>query len=103
MGETGTPRPPRQGTKQEQVLALLRRPEGAIVVAGAWAWQHPPPVPSCETRRTQLRAIECRRDSRAECAYQADDGAVLRREQELCRPSLAFESSDERHSQQMTS
>ena len=38
--EPGTPRKPREGTKQEQVLAMLRRPEGAtiaqIVEATGW-------------------------------------------------------------------
>ena len=38
---TGAPRKPREGTKQEQVLALLRRPEGAsgpgIAEATGWA------------------------------------------------------------------
>jgi hypothetical protein len=41
--ETGTPRKPREGTKQEAVLAMLRRPEGATVaqVADAMGWaQH---------------------------------------------------------------
>ncbi len=35
------PRPPRQGTKQQQVLAMLRRPEGATVaqIMGATGWQ----------------------------------------------------------------
>jgi len=35
------PRKPRTGTKQEQVLALLRRPEGATVaqIAEVTAWQ----------------------------------------------------------------
>lgn len=41
--EAGAPRKPREGTKQEQVLAMLRRPEGATVVqiaeATGWA-QH---------------------------------------------------------------
>ncbi|WP_439548860.1 DUF3489 domain-containing protein [Falsiroseomonas sp.] len=39
--EPGASRPPRQGTKQEQVLALLRRPEGATVaqVMEATGWQ----------------------------------------------------------------
>ena len=36
----GAPRPPREGTKQQAVLALLRRQEGAtiaqIMVATAW-------------------------------------------------------------------
>jgi hypothetical protein len=38
--ERGAPRKPREGTKQEQVLAMLRRPEGATVVeiADATAW-----------------------------------------------------------------
>ena len=38
-----TPRKPREGTKQEQVLAMLRRPEGATVarIAEATGWaQH---------------------------------------------------------------
>ena len=42
-GETGAPRKPREGTKQQAVLALLRHPEGTniaqIVAATAWA-QH---------------------------------------------------------------
>ena len=41
--EPGAPRKPREGTKQEAVLALLRRPEGATVaqVAEATGWaQH---------------------------------------------------------------
>ena len=41
--EPGTPRQPREGTKQEQVLAMLRRPEGATVaqIAEATGWaQH---------------------------------------------------------------
>jgi hypothetical protein len=41
--EPGTPRKPREGTKQEQVLAMLRRPEGATVaqIADATGWaQH---------------------------------------------------------------
>jgi predicted ArsR family transcriptional regulator len=35
------PRPRRQGTKQQQVLAILRRPEGATVaqIAEATGWQ----------------------------------------------------------------
>ena len=41
--DLNTPRKPREGTKQQTVLALLRRPEGAsiaqIVAATAWA-QH---------------------------------------------------------------
>jgi len=41
--EAGAPRKPREGTKQEQVLTMLRRPEGAtvaqIVEATGWA-QH---------------------------------------------------------------
>ncbi|MBX9750955.1 MAG: DUF3489 domain-containing protein [Roseococcus sp.] len=39
-GEPGAPRKPRDGTKQEQVLAMLRRPEGATVaqIAEATAW-----------------------------------------------------------------
>jgi len=38
--EPGTPRKPREGTKQEQVLAMLRRPEGATVaqIAEATGW-----------------------------------------------------------------
>jgi hypothetical protein len=41
--EPGAPRKPRAGTKQEQVLAMLRRPEGATVaqIAEATGWaQH---------------------------------------------------------------
>jgi len=41
--EPGTPRKPREGTKQEQVRAMLRRPEGATVaqIAEATGWaQH---------------------------------------------------------------
>ena len=41
--EPGTPRKPREGTKQEKVLAMLRRPEGATVaqIAEATGWaQH---------------------------------------------------------------
>jgi hypothetical protein len=41
--DPGAPRKPREGTKQEQVLALLRRPEGATVaqIAEATGWaQH---------------------------------------------------------------
>ncbi|WPB86401.1 DUF3489 domain-containing protein [Sediminicoccus rosea] len=41
--EVGAPRKPREGTKQEQVLAMLRRPEGATVaqIAEATGWaQH---------------------------------------------------------------
>lgn len=41
--EPGAPRKPREGTKQEQVLAMLRRPEGATVaqIAEATSWaQH---------------------------------------------------------------
>ncbi len=41
--EAGGPRKPREGTKQEQVLAMLRRPEGATVaqIAEATGWaQH---------------------------------------------------------------
>ena len=41
--ETGAPRKPREGTKQEQVLAMLRRPKGASVaqIAEATGWaQH---------------------------------------------------------------
>ena len=36
----GAPRKPREGTKQEQVLAMLRRPEGATVaqIAEATGW-----------------------------------------------------------------
>lgn len=38
--ETGAPRKPREGTKQEAVLAMLRRPEGATVaqVTDAMGW-----------------------------------------------------------------
>ena len=38
--EPGAPRKPREGTKQEQVLAMLRRPEGATVaqIAEATGW-----------------------------------------------------------------
>ena len=38
--EPGAPRKPREGTKQEQVLAMLRRPEGAAVaqIAEATGW-----------------------------------------------------------------
>jgi hypothetical protein len=38
--EPGAPRKPREGTKQEQVLAMLRRPEGATVaqIAEATDW-----------------------------------------------------------------
>ena len=38
--EPGAPRKPREGTKQEQVLAMLRRPEGATVaqIADATGW-----------------------------------------------------------------
>jgi hypothetical protein len=42
-GEAGAPRKPREGTKQEQVLAMLRRPEGATIaqIAEATGWaQH---------------------------------------------------------------
>jgi hypothetical protein len=41
--EAGAPRKPREGTKQEQVLAMLRRPEGTTVaqIAEATGWaQH---------------------------------------------------------------
>jgi len=41
--EPGAPRKPREGTKQAQVLAMLRRPEGATVaqIAEATGWaQH---------------------------------------------------------------
>ncbi|MFZ4411355.1 MAG: DUF3489 domain-containing protein, partial [Paracraurococcus sp.] len=41
--EHGMPRKPREGTKQEAVLAMLRRPEGATVaqIAEATGWaQH---------------------------------------------------------------
>ena len=40
---TAGPRKPREGTKQQQVLALLRRPEGATVaqVADATGWASP--------------------------------------------------------------
>ena len=39
--EPGAPRKPREGTKQEAVLAMLRRPEGATVaqIAEAMAWE----------------------------------------------------------------
>ncbi|MGG5823772.1 DUF3489 domain-containing protein [Falsiroseomonas sp. HW251] len=39
--QPGVPRKPREGTKQQQVLALLRRPEGATIaqVAEAMGWQ----------------------------------------------------------------
>jgi hypothetical protein len=39
--EPGAPREPREGTKQETVLAMLRRPEGATVaqIAEATGWQ----------------------------------------------------------------
>ncbi|MCX8040644.1 MAG: DUF3489 domain-containing protein [Planctomycetota bacterium] len=39
--EHGTPRKPREGTKQEQVLALLRREEGATIaqICEATGWQ----------------------------------------------------------------
>jgi len=38
--ETGAPRKPREGTKHEQLLAMLRRPEGATVaqIADATGW-----------------------------------------------------------------
>jgi len=38
--EPGTPRKPREGTKQEKVMAMLRRPEGATVaqIAEATGW-----------------------------------------------------------------
>lgn len=38
--EASAPRKPREGTKQEQVLAMLRRPEGATVaqIAEATGW-----------------------------------------------------------------
>ncbi len=38
--EPGAPRKPREGTKQEQVLAMLRRPEGATIaqIAEATGW-----------------------------------------------------------------
>ncbi|MBX6741923.1 MAG: DUF3489 domain-containing protein [Acetobacteraceae bacterium] len=38
--EPGAPRKPREGTKQETVLAMLRRPEGATVaqIAEATGW-----------------------------------------------------------------
>src|SRR4051794_2149809 len=39
--DPGTPRKLREGTKQQQVLAMLRRPEGATVaqIAEATGWQ----------------------------------------------------------------
>jgi hypothetical protein len=39
--DPSTPRKPREGTRQQQVLALLRRPEGATVaqIAEATGWQ----------------------------------------------------------------
>ena len=39
--EPGAPRKPREGTKQEQVLAMLRRPEGATIaqICEATNWQ----------------------------------------------------------------
>ena len=39
--EPGAPRQPREGTKQQQVLAMLRRPEGATIaqVIDATGWQ----------------------------------------------------------------
>ena len=39
--EPGAPRKPREGTKQEQVLAMLRRPDGATVaqISEATGWQ----------------------------------------------------------------
>jgi hypothetical protein len=39
--ESGSPRKPREGTKQEAVLAMLRRPEGATVaqIAEAMSWE----------------------------------------------------------------
>jgi hypothetical protein len=39
--EPGAPRKPREGTKQEQVLALLRREEGATIaqICEATGWQ----------------------------------------------------------------
>jgi hypothetical protein len=39
--DPGAPRKPREGTKQEAVLAMLRRPEGATVaqIAEAMAWE----------------------------------------------------------------
>ncbi|CAK0764690.1 hypothetical protein WCLP8_3750006 [uncultured Gammaproteobacteria bacterium] len=46
-GDTGTPqpaasRPPRAGTKQDQLIALLRRPEGATIaqMVEATGWVH---------------------------------------------------------------
>jgi hypothetical protein len=40
--EPGAPRKPREGTKQQQVLAMLRRPEGAMVaqIAEATGWNN---------------------------------------------------------------
>src|SRR4051812_38952384 len=40
-GRTSAPRKPREGTKQQQVLAMLRRPEGATVaqIAETTSWQ----------------------------------------------------------------
>ena len=39
--EPSAPRKPREGTKQEQVLAMLRRPEGATIaqICEATGWQ----------------------------------------------------------------
>ncbi|MBL6081569.1 DUF3489 domain-containing protein [Belnapia sp. T18] len=41
LHDPAQPRKPREGTKQQQVLAMLRRPEGATVaqIAEATGWQ----------------------------------------------------------------
>ncbi|MBR0683402.1 DUF3489 domain-containing protein [Roseomonas eburnea] len=41
VGEPGASRKPREGTKQEAVLAMLRREEGATIaqICGATGWQ----------------------------------------------------------------